>query len=64
AFGWDEFTDISNSKLYSSIGFGVRFNIPGFGVLRLDIPWDISPSLWGNDGPQWGGISFAYGQMF
>jgi outer membrane protein assembly factor BamA len=64
AFGWDEFTNISNSKLYSSVGFGVRFNVPGFGVLRLDIPWDISPSLLGSEGPKWGGITFAYGQMF
>jgi outer membrane protein insertion porin family len=64
AIGWDGFMNNSNSKFYSSAGFGVRFNVPGFGILRLDVPWDISPSLWGSEGPKWGGISFAYGQMF
>lgn len=64
AMGWNKFSEISNSKLYSSLGFGFRFNIPGFGVLRLDVPWDFSPYLISSEGPKWGGITFGYGQMF
>ena len=64
AMGWNKFSEISNSKLYSSLGFGFRFNIPGFGVLRLDVPWDFSPYLVTSEGPKWGGITFGYGQMF
>gem|GEM_PF-353891 len=64
ALGWDDFSKIGESKLFSSVGLGVRFNVPGFGVLRLDIPFDVSPSLWGDGAPIWGGISFGYGQMF
>jgi outer membrane protein assembly factor BamA len=64
AMGWNKFSEISNSKLYSSLGFGFRFNIPGFGVLRLDVPWDFSPYLMSSEGPKWGGITFGYGQMF
>jgi len=64
AVGWNDFNEIFDSKLYSSLGFGFRFNIPGFGVLRLDVPWDFSPYLISSQGPQWGGITFGYGQMF
>ncbi|HRW92300.1 MAG TPA: BamA/TamA family outer membrane protein [Thermotogota bacterium] len=48
----------------TGIGGGFRFNIPGFGLLRLDVGWDFSPMVWQSGGPKWGGIYFGFGQMF
>ncbi|HOZ11266.1 MAG: BamA/TamA family outer membrane protein [Thermotogaceae bacterium] len=64
AFAFNDFSDISLDNWLITLGGGMRFTIPGFGVLRLDIGWDFSPTLWDEGGPQWGGFHFGFGQMF
>lgn len=64
AVGFNDFSSITLDNWLVGVGGGVRFTVPGFGILRLDIGWDISPALWGQGGPQWGGFHFGFGQMF
>jgi outer membrane protein insertion porin family len=64
ALAFNDLGSLSLDNWLITMGGGVRFTVPGFGVLRLDIGWDFSPSLWSQGGPQWGGFHFGFGQMF
>ncbi|HNW46223.1 MAG TPA: POTRA domain-containing protein [Thermotogota bacterium] len=64
ALAFNDLSSVSIDNWLVALGGGIRLTIPGFGILRLDIGWDFSPTLWDEGGPQWGGFHFGFGQMF
>lgn len=54
---FNDFNEVNIDRLLASFGVGMRFTIPGFGLLRIDTGWNMRTL-------EWGGFSFGFGQVF